>query len=210
MFLAVSALVAIRMDPTAVGNSRAAYGLFVFYMGEWHSGADVASPAQGIDLIFSCCWFTRPILFGQLSSRFSAEGPRSPFFLFFVFVLTAAAYRWGLWETLSTAAAEVVLLWAESFVLLHVGTRGNACPGIFSLACRLIQPSSSPSGLFMLSVYLAGDGTAAGLSGGAAETSAGRESGVTRMLSKVRVEAGLTGTLEQISREIVRCTGQRG
>ena len=32
VFLAVSALVAIRMDPTQLGNSWAAYGLFVFYL----------------------------------------------------------------------------------------------------------------------------------------------------------------------------------
>ena len=33
VFLAVSALVAIRMDPTQLGNSPAAYGLLGFYMG---------------------------------------------------------------------------------------------------------------------------------------------------------------------------------
>ena len=32
MFLAVSTLVAIRMDPTELGHSWAAYGLFVFYL----------------------------------------------------------------------------------------------------------------------------------------------------------------------------------
>jgi signal transduction histidine kinase len=43
-----------------------------------------------------------------------ATGTRNPFFLFFVFVLAAAAYRWGLWETVGTAAASVILLWLES------------------------------------------------------------------------------------------------
>ena len=32
VFLAVSTLVAIRMDPTELGSSWAAYGLFVFYL----------------------------------------------------------------------------------------------------------------------------------------------------------------------------------
>ena len=49
-----------------------------------------------------------------------ATGTRNPFFLFFVFVLAAAAYRWGLWETVSTAAASVILLWLES-AALHFG-----------------------------------------------------------------------------------------
>ena len=47
-----------------------------------------------------------------------ATGTGNPFFLFFVFVLAAAAYRWGLWETVGTAAASVILLWLES-VAVH-------------------------------------------------------------------------------------------
>ena len=42
-----------------------------------------------------------------------APAQRGPFFLFFVFVMAEAAYRWGLWETVSTAAAAVALLWIE-------------------------------------------------------------------------------------------------
>jgi signal transduction histidine kinase len=44
---------------------------------------------------------------------------RNLFFLFFVFVLAAAAYRWGLWETLGTAAGSLTLLWSESVALRH-------------------------------------------------------------------------------------------
>ena len=67
-----------------------------------------------------------------------AEGPRTPFFLFFFFVLAAAAYRWGLWETLATAAAEVALLWIESFVLIHMwlGPSGS-CPWRALLGLRV-------------------------------------------------------------------------
>jgi signal transduction histidine kinase len=44
-------------------------------------------------------------------------GPGSPFFLFFVFVLLAAAYRWGFRGTILTAAAGVSLLAGEAYVL---------------------------------------------------------------------------------------------
>jgi hypothetical protein len=44
---------------------------------------------------------------------------RDLFFLFFVFVLAAAAYRWGLWETIGTAAGSLTLLWSESVALRH-------------------------------------------------------------------------------------------
>ena len=39
---------------------------------------------------------------------------QSPFFLFFVFVIAAAAYRWGVWETVVTSLASVSILWLES------------------------------------------------------------------------------------------------
>ena len=44
---------------------------------------------------------------------------RDLFFLFFVFVLAAAAYRWGLWETIGTTAGSLILLWLESVALRH-------------------------------------------------------------------------------------------
>ena len=40
------------------------------------------------------------ILWPVLISLFTSS-ERGPFFLFFVFVMAAAAYRWGLWETVS-------------------------------------------------------------------------------------------------------------
>ncbi len=84
-----------------------------------------------------------------------AEGPRSPFFLFFVFVLTAAAYRWGLWETLSTAAAEVVLLWAESLALAAcLAMRGGTLPWHVFSGLQINTTEFEPKRLFMLSVYL--------------------------------------------------------
>src|SRR5258708_32973065 len=44
------------------------------------------------------------IVWPVLISMF-ATAQRGPFFLFFVFVMAAAAYRWGLWETVGTAGA---------------------------------------------------------------------------------------------------------
>src|SRR5258708_29443324 len=56
------------------------------------------------------------IVWPVLISMF-ATAQRGPFFLFFVFVMAAAAYRWGLWETVGTAGAAVALLWAEAFAV---------------------------------------------------------------------------------------------
>ncbi|MDE3135505.1 MAG: hypothetical protein KGL59_02935 [Acidobacteriota bacterium] len=47
-----------------------------------------------------------------------SRGPDSPFFLFFVFVLLAAAYRWGFRGTMLTAGAGVALLCIEAYELV--------------------------------------------------------------------------------------------
>jgi len=153
VFLAVSALVAIRMDPTELGNSPAAYGLLGFYMGNSILVLMLLRRRKASTASFRVLVHAADIMWPAFISVF-AEGPRSPFFLFFVFVLTAAAYRWGVWETLATAAAEVVLLWAESFVLLHVwATRAAGVPWHFLAGLHINVTEFEPKRLFMLSVY---------------------------------------------------------
>jgi signal transduction histidine kinase len=83
-------------------------------------------------------------------------GTGNPLFLFFVFVLAAAAYRWGLWETVATAVASVILLWLESGAV-HLGFLASAegfllrhhWPQLGIDAAEL-----EPKHLFMRSVYL--------------------------------------------------------
>ncbi len=133
VFLAISALAAIYMDPTQLGQAPVAYGLLGFYLIHGVLVMTLLRRRKQSTAAFRVFVHAADIVWPAFISVF-AEGPRSPFFLFFFFVLVASAYRWGLWETLGTAAAEVVLLWAESFVVLHVwATRGGqtavACIG---------------------------------------------------------------------------------
>src|ERR1039458_5057599 len=93
------------------------------------------------------------ILWPVLISLF-ATAQRGPFFLFFVFVMAAAAYRWGLWETVGTAAAAVALLWTEAFVVraglepaVDRGLRGGHLPRL-GVSVRELDPQQ----LFMSSV----------------------------------------------------------
>jgi len=207
VFLAVSALVAIRMDPTQLGHSPAAYGLLGFYMGNSILVLMLLRRRKASTARFRILVHAADILWPAFISVF-AEGPRSPFLLFFVFVLTAAAYRWGLWETLSTAAAEVVLLWAESFLLLHVwATRGGSLPWHALAGLEINVDEFEPKRLFMMSVYLLVMGLLLGYLSEQQKHLRAEKAGVTRMLAKVRVEAGLTGTLQQISREVIGMYG---
>jgi signal transduction histidine kinase len=210
VFLAVSALVAIRMDPTQLGHSSAAYGLFVFYLANGILVLMLLRRRQASTASFRILVHTADIMWPAFISVF-AEGGRSPFFLFFVFVLTAAAYRWGMWETLSTAAAEVALLWGESFVLFHVwATRGGKLPWHLFHGLKIDTTEFEPKRLFMLSVYLLVMGLLLGYLAEQQKHLRAEKAAVNRMLSKVRVEAGLTGTLQQMSREIASMYGATG
>src|SRR5258708_3739535 len=157
VFLAISALVAVRMDPGEIGYSFWAYGLLAFYI------------AQGVVIILllrrreqSTVSFRRLVHAADIvwPALISIFAPRhaNPFFLFFVFVLAAAAYRWGVWETVATAALEISLLWLGSLSVFL---------GFFGCGDRLVagyhlpwlggpRGGFGPKRLFLVSVYLFG------------------------------------------------------
>jgi signal transduction histidine kinase len=207
VFLAVSTLVAIRMDPTELGHSWAAYGLFVFYLANGILIIMLLRRRQQSTAAFRLLVHAGDVVWPAVISIF-AEGPRTPFFLFFFFVLAAAAYRWGLWETLGTAAAEVVLLWMESLWVLHVleapggASRLSAFTGL-----RINVGEFDPERLFMLSVYLLVMGLLLGYLAEQQKHLRAEKAVVTGILSKVRVEAGLTGTIQQIFSECMLMYG---
>jgi signal transduction histidine kinase len=208
VFLAVSALAAIYMDPThQLGQAPVAYALLGFYLIHGVLVMSLLRRRQQSTPAFRLFVHAADIVWPAFISIF-AEGPRSPFFLFFFFVLAASAYRWGLWETLSTAAAEVVLLWIESFVLLHVWPfREGSLPWHILEGLRVNVNEFEPKRLFMLSIYLLVMGLLLGYLAEQQKHLRAEKAGVTRMLARVRVESGLTGTLQQISREVAAMYG---
>jgi signal transduction histidine kinase len=210
VFLAISALAAIYMDPTRLGQGPIAYGLLGLYLIHGVLVMTLLRRRKQSTPAFRILVHAADIVWPALISVF-AEGPRSPFFLFFFFVLAASAYRWGLWETLGTAAAEVALLWIESFVLLHVlATRGASLPSRVLSGLQNNLPEFEPKRLFMLSVYLLVMGLLLGYLARQQKRLRAEKAVVTRLLAKIRVEAGLTGTLQQICLEISsRCGAAR-
>ena len=206
VFLAVATLVAIRMDPTEVlGHSWAAYGLFVFYMANGILILMLLRRRQQSTSAFRFLVHAGDIAWPALISIF-AEGPRTPFFLFFFFALAAAAYRWGFRETLGTAAAEAALLWIESLIVLHVWPQGSL-PLRAMTGLHINVKEFQPEPLFMLSVYLIVMGLLLGYLAEQQKHLRAEKAVITEMLSKVRVEAGLTGTIEQIFGEFAAMYG---
>jgi signal transduction histidine kinase len=130
-----------------------------------------------------------------------ATAQRGPFVLFFVFVLAAAAYRWGLWETVATAVTAVVLLWIEAFLV----RAEMQWTHFLQLGVSAHELDSQQ--LVMFSVYLIVLGFLLGYMSENQKKVRAERAVITRVLSSTRVEAGLTGTMQQILGEVMGIYG---
>ncbi len=136
---------------------------------------------------------------------------RGPFFLFFVFVMVAAAYRWGLWETLATAITAVLLLWIQAFAM-HEGLANAIDRGLHLVhlpGLGISVRELSVQQLFMSSFYLMVLGLLLGYMAENQKKVRAERAVITRVLSSTRLEAGLTGTLQQILGELLSIYGSR-
>ncbi|MGO9647828.1 MAG: sensor histidine kinase [Terriglobales bacterium] len=204
VFLAVSALVAIWMDPGAIRYSLWAFALLAFYLAQGVVIIIFLRRRQQSTPAFRLLVHSADIVWPALISVF-ASGQNNPFFLFFVFVLAAAAYRWGLWETVGTAAAEVSLLWLQA-LSFHWGLMSwiTALAVRYRLPPLRIDPTSfEPKGLFMRSIYLLVLGFLLGYLAEQQKQLRAEKAVIARILGKARVEAGVVGTLHEIASELL-------
>ena len=115
-FLTVSALVAIYLDPTEPARLRAitysvllAYALYSLAVLVYVHRAVRLTPGHGQLLHgLDIAWTS--------ALTFVSEGPVSPFFLFFLFVVVAAAYRGGFRDTAGTAVIIVAVFLVETAI----------------------------------------------------------------------------------------------
>lgn len=209
VFLALGALVALWIDPEEV-RSPWAYALLGFYIA--HAAAILIllrSPQQSsspLRLMVHCV----DVLWPALISAYTV-GQNNPFFLFFVFVLAAAAYRWGLWETVMTAVASVSLLWLESVSFkegtlraLNTWATHHRIPAI-QIKILGIEPKE----LFMESLSLIVMGLLLGYLAERQKKLSAEKDIAARMLRQVRIDVGLAGSLSHILSELVRLYGAR-
>jgi signal transduction histidine kinase len=125
-----------------------------------------------------------------------AAGPNSPLFLFFIFVLVAAAYRWALWETLATALASIAVLLAEVMVASRWAGSWIGMP-----------VHTDPQQLIVGCSYLLVMGILLGYLAEHEKRLQSERAVVARVLSKARVDLGLTGTLQGILQELLDLWG---
>ena len=208
VFLALSAMVAIWRDPGAVGNSVWASGLLAFYIAQGVFIIFLLRRRQESTPSFRLLVHSADVVWPALILTFTT-GQSNTFFLFFVFVLAAAAYRWGLWETVGTAAAAVALLWIESFVL-HLGF-ADWINRILQAHHWPVMPIDAadfePQHLFMRSIYLLVMGLLLGYLAEQQKQLRAEKAVIARILGRARVETGLTGTLQEIAAELLSMYG---
>jgi len=203
----MSALVAVWMDPGEV-RSVWAYALLAFYIAQGTAVIFLLRSREQSTASFRLLVHGADVIWPALISLFTTS-QSNPFFLFFLFVLAAAAYRWGLWETVMTSAASVSLLWLESLTLrvgiihsLNGWLGHHRLPGI-----RADVVDFEPKRLFMRSVYLIVMGLLLGYLAEQQKKLRAEKDVAARMLGFVRMDAGLAGTLAQIISELLKLYG---
>src|SRR5208282_5164081 len=148
------------------------------------------------------------IVWPVLISMF-ATAQHGQFFLFFVFVMAAAAYRWGLWETVGTAVTAVALLEVEAYaVRAGLETAADQWLRVVHLPRLGVSVRElDPQQLFMSSVYLIVLGFLLGYMSENQKKVRAERAVIMRVLSSTRVEAGLTGTMQQVLGEVMNIYG---
>lgn len=198
--LAVSSLIFVWLDPAAVSQDRrfvlfVTYGLLL-YLATSVWLLLVVQLRSDVSVGFSHWAHVTDILWPAAISLF-AGGANSPFFLYFIFALLAAAFRWGMRETSLTTVAVVFTMAFDAVVIAR--TPLGAAIGEHVDVVHFIERA----------VYLV---IFAFLIGYVAESEKRRVAealSVSQMTAKVRVEAGLKGTIQAVFQELLKLFGAR-
>jgi len=209
--LTIAALVTLWMDPVrGLAYSRWLYWLLTIYLVHAVVVMLLVRVRPRSTAAFRLVVHGADIVWPALIAMF-APAQRGQFFLFFVFVMAEAAYRWGLWETVATAAAAVALLWSESFAV-RAGLEPAADRWLAQVHLPRLGVSVqelNPQQLIMSSVYLLVLGFLLGYMAQNQKKIRAERVVITRVLSSARIEAGLTGTMQQILGEVMNIYGAR-
>jgi signal transduction histidine kinase len=125
------------------------------------------------------------------------EGPNSPFFTFFVYALLAAAYRWGLYETLFTTTAAAVLILIEAMLV---------DPSTGSLVIGQIEGEFDINRLIMRVVYLWIIGMCVGYLGETAHQRRRETAAITSLGREAWLNAG-QGLLKSVLGPVLKLFG---
>jgi signal transduction histidine kinase len=195
--LALSSLLLTQLDPAAVQpNDQLILALVLLYLAHSAWLLFVVNFRAEISTRFSFSTHATDILWPAVISLF-AGGPSSPFFLYFIFALLAAAFRWGMRETAITTVAVVGTMAADAIAVSHP-----------PLALLIGRPFSITN-FIMRSAYLVIFSFLIGYLAESEKRRAAEALSISQISSKVRLEAGLKGTVFTVLQELLRLFGGR-
>ncbi len=145
---------------------------------------------------FSLAVHAVDILWPAVISIF-AGGFSSPFFLYFIFALLAAAFRWGMRETSLTTVAVVVTMAADALAITRTPL-AEAMSRQFDVAHFVMR-----------TLYLVIFSFLIGYISESEKRRAAEALSISRVSSKVRIEGGLKGTVQNVFGELLSLFGAR-
>jgi signal transduction histidine kinase len=145
---------------------------------------------------FSVLAHATDILWPAVISLF-AGGPGSAFFLYFIFALLAAAFRWGMRETCITTVA-VVLTMAADAVAIERTPLG-----------QMIGQHVDVTHFVMRALYLVIFAFLIGYVAESEKRRAAEALSISQISAKVRIEVGLKGTVQTVLQEVLLLFGGR-
>ena len=194
LFLTLTSMLAVYLDPTEpTSYATLAYGVLIAYAlwggYVWIRVSQVAELGR-----FGKVVHFFDIAFPMVFILFTA-GPNSPFFVFLLFVLTAAAFRWGFPETMLTAIVVDGLLVLEA-ALLSYGPQKGWLEGEYELNRFIIRISY----LITLAVLV-------GYLGEEEKQWRAENSTLNRLLANIHAEKGMRTSMQMVLAETTRIFG---
>jgi signal transduction histidine kinase len=139
---------------------------------------------------------TSDLLWPTLISLFT-NGPNSPFFLYFMFALLGAAFRWGMGEALLTAVIAVAAMTADSEILTWRWMAQN------------FGSHFDANGFVVRIVYMVIFALLIGYLADSEKRRRAEALSIAQVSAEVRVDAGLKGTLQAVLTEVLNLFGAR-
>jgi signal transduction histidine kinase len=190
VFLTEMAVIAVYLDATEPTRyAGLAYAILDTYMA-WAVVVWAITRRNLSSRAFSRVIHLLDIGFPIMFMMFTA-GPNSPFFSFLLFVLTAAAFRWGLPQTVVTSVVVSLLIIAEAVVLSY--SPHHWLVGQYDTNRFVIRIS-----------YLLTLGVLVGYLGEEEKRWRAENATITRLLAKINSGAGLRAGMESLFDELLR------
>lgn len=145
--------------------------------------------------LFSVLAHTADLLWPAVINLFVGH-PGSPFFLYYIFALLAAAFRWGMRETALTTVGIVFTMAANAVILARTRLGG------------IIEPVDA-SRLVNETIYVVIFAFLIGYVAEWEKRRAAQALGISQIATKIRVECGLLATVETIFQDVLRLFGAR-